>query len=785
MSEQAASAKKMTQLEIHRGLNKVAIAWTFGSIWMEIAYGAPIVGLFNTLEAPTFLIGLLGVMPALATLAQPLGSYAVERATRRKRTFLTLGSIHRLLWIPLAIVPLVVGGRQQAVAICLLILGVSYLLGSFAGPFWVTWVGDLVPERIRGVYFGRRAMLGRISGALAVLLAGLYLAKAPPLSKLAVVFVAASLVGFFDIFLHKWVPETPVHRRPGPPVNILQMLFEPAKDRSFRAFMLFSAILSSGVAVTGAYFNLYLLRELSLSYLQIALFMTVLQALTFILFSELFGLCADQFGNRPVLIVCSIGVTFMPLLLVFCGPQSYTLLALVGIIGGASWAGVNLATLNMQLGLAPADNRHSYIGAFAFLTGLSTVIGTLLGTWIATATQNLSLALAGRTIQGLHFVLLASTLMRGASVALLSLVQEPDVKPVGYVVRALRTLNPFRRLYNIYSYQYSSSEARRAHAIHAIGMSGSTLGVEKVISALDDSSRLVREEAARALGQMGAPEGVEPLVKRLEDPESLIQAASASSLGKLKDRRGVQPLVQSLSSDDRDVRGAAASALGEIGDQSAVQPLMELMKRETDSFVFASGAEALGRLGEAQAILILLPTLEKITHPILHKQLAVVVGNLVGQQGELYKLMSAEERIEGLGASRLVSDIRGALSRWREREPQTKAMEALKAIVAACVDEDVDAILDAVNEIASAMIEKKFPTQLPWHQNIPQIWNHDEKLGCQLVFLDYLLKNRKRLSSEEILLALYALRCLCRRLLSNGRETQGNGPRVGGDREHQ
>jgi len=775
MSEQAASAKKMTQMEIHRGLNKVAIAWTFGSIWMEIAYGAPIVGLFNTLGAPTFLIGLLGVMPALATLAQPLGSYAVERATRRKRTFLTLGSIHRLLWIPLAIVPLALGASQQAIAICLLILGVSYLLGSFAGPFWVTWVGDLVPERIRGVYFGRRAMLGRISGALAVLLAGLYLAKAPPLSKLAVVFVLASLAGFFDIFLHRWVPETPVHRRPGPPVNILQMLFEPTKDRSFRAFMLFSAILSSGVAVTGAYFNLYLLRELSLSYLQIALFMTVLQALTYILFSELFGLCADQFGNRPVLIVCSIGVTFMPLLLVFCGPQSYFLLALVGIIGGASWAGVNLATLNMQLGLAPADNRHSYIGAFAFLTGLSTVIGTLLGTWIATATQNLSLALPGMTrqIQGLHFVLLASTLMRGASIALLGLVREPDVKPVGYVVRAIRTLNPFRRLYNIYSYQYSSSEVRRAHAIHAIGMSGSTLGVEKVISALDDSSRLVREEAARALGQMGAPEGVEPLVKRLEDPESLIQAASASSLGKLKDRRGVPPLVHSLTSNDRDVRGAAASALGEIGDQSAVQPLMDLMKRETDSFVFASGAEALGRLGEAQAVLILLPALEKVTHPIVRKQLAVAVGNLLGQQGELYRILSAEERIEGLGASRLVSDIRGALSRWRESEPRDKAQKALQDLVEASADGDVNAILDAVNQAASAMIEKRFPTELPWHQNIQRIWDQDEKLGCQLVFLDYLLKHRERVSSEEVLLAIYALRCLCRQLLPDGRKASG------------
>jgi HEAT repeat protein len=272
---------------------------------------------------------------------------------------------------------------------------------------------------------------------------------------------------------------------------------------------------------------------------------------------------------------------------------------------------------------------------------------------------------------------------------------------------------------------------------------------------------------------MGAPEGVEPLVKRLEDPESLIQAASASSLGKLKDRRGVPPLVQSLSSNDRDVRGAAAAALGEIGDQSAVEPLMDLMKRETDSFVFASGAEALGRLGEAQAMLILLPALEKVTHPIVRKQLAVAVGNLVGQQGETYKLLSDEERIEGLGASRLVSDVRAAVSRWRESEPRNTAQKALKALVEASADGNVNAVLDSVNQAASAIIEKRFPVELPWRQKIQQIWDQDEKLGCQLVFLDYLLKHRERISSEEVLLAIYALRCLCRQLFPNGRRASG------------
>jgi HEAT repeat protein/MFS family permease len=758
-------------MEIHRGLNKVVVAWMFGSMWMEIAHGAPLVGLFNTLGASTFLIGLVGAMPAVATLVQPLGSYALERTSRRKDTFVVLGSVHRLLWILLAFTPLILGKPELSIPIALSVLAISFLMGAFVGPFWLTWIGDLVPEKLRATFLGRRSMLGRVAGALAALLVGQYLAQNPPLSKLAIAFSVAGIVGFSDIILHKWVPDVPVRRRAAAPGSILRILLEPTRDRSFRSFLLFAVLMSLGVAVLGAYLSLYLLRELSLSYFQIALYMTVLNALAYIVFSELFGICVAQFGNKPVLILTSMMVAFVPAMLILCRPRSHFMLALVGILGGASWAGINLAMLNMQIGLAPAELRHRYTAAFAFLTGAATAVGALLGAGIATATQDLSVTLFGLTIHGLHFVFLASALLRAASVPFLRSVQEPDVKPVGYVVRALRTLNPLRTLFNIYTCQLSSDESRRAHAIHNMGRSGTTLGLHEVVSALDDSSRSVREEAARALGEMRASEAVEPLVDKLQDEGSLIQAVSASSLGKIGDRTAVPPLVQTLGSSDREVRGAAAVALGEIGDRSAVQPLIDLMKRETDSFVFASGAEALGRLGEAQAILITLPALERVAHPIVRKQLAVVVGNLVGEEGEFYSVLSAEERIEGLGASRLISDIRQRLSRRKRGEARVRALEALRAITAALAEAHVDAVLDATDRLVSEIIGLRFPTEVPWQRNIRGIWQRDEKVGCQLVFLDYVLKQREQAPAEEVLLALYALRCLCKRLLRHrGRE---------------
>jgi MFS family permease len=758
-------------------MNKVIVAWVFGAMWSAVALGAPIVGYFNRIGASTFAIGLVGAMPAIATLIQPLASYTLERTGHRRRIFVAVGCVHRLLWLVPALLPLFISDTQVCIQVGLGILAVSFLLGSFASPFWITWVADLVPANIRGTFFGRRANLGQVSGVLAAVLVGQYLAKDPPLYKFAVGFTVAGIAGFIDILIHRWVPDIALPPRTGHARGILKILLEPARNRNFRSFLGFVLVMWLGAGMVSAYVNLYLVRELSLSYLQIALYMTVLSGLAHILFSELFGVCIDQFGNKPVLVLSAFATVFFPIILIFCRPQSHLLLALVGISGGAAWAGLNLTVLNLQIGLPPPERRHTYAAAFGILTGVSGAVGALLGAAIATAVQDVSVTLLGIRVEGLHFVFLASVMLRVTSLPFLKLIQEPEVKGVGYVVRALGTLNPFRSLFNIYAYQRPTDEQTRAHAVHGLGRRGGTLGLSQVISALDDSSRVVREEAARTLGDMAVPEGVEPLIEKLKDPGSLIQSVSASSLGKIKDPRSVPPLVDSLASQDREVRGAAAGALGDIGDHSAVQPLLDLMKRESDSFVFASGADALGRLGEAQAILIILPALERMAHPIVRKQLAVAVGNVIGTPGEFYKLISAEERIEGLGASRLVSDSRRLLSRWSTEQAQGRALEALQVVVASLYEEDTASVLDALNRGVSTVVEEALPEHIPWYKHIEDIWRRDPKLGCQLVFLDYIFKRKDKAAPEEILLALYALRCLCRRLLANGRGSRNGGPR--------
>ena len=53
--------------------------------------------------------------------------------------------------------------------------GLAAVLGVLGNNAWVAWMGELVPSRIRGRYFGRRTGLCMLGGALAAGVAGLLL----------------------------------------------------------------------------------------------------------------------------------------------------------------------------------------------------------------------------------------------------------------------------------------------------------------------------------------------------------------------------------------------------------------------------------------------------------------------------------------------------------------------------------------------------------------------------------------------------------------------------------
>jgi HEAT repeat protein len=87
--------------------------------------------------------------------------------------------------------------------------------------------------------------------------------------------------------------------------------------------------------------------------------------------------------------------------------------------------------------------------------------------------------------------------------------------------------------------------------------------------------------AAEALGQTGDSDEVERLIKDLKNESWQIRWDTAAALGETKDPRAIEPLSAALKDENSYVRMTAARALGQIDDPRVIEPLIEALKDES------------------------------------------------------------------------------------------------------------------------------------------------------------------------------------------------------------
>src|SRR5688500_721812 len=161
-----------------RAMSLVTLAWVFGSVWMTATSGAPLTQFARSLGASNFQFGLLAALPFVASLLSLPASVWIDRTGRRKGIFLWSLYAQRFLWFPIALLPLwIIHTRGASAAPAALVLALWLIFIMHAGnaigsPAWVSWMADLVPDRLRGKYFSRRRQWGILSAIPAAWIAG-------------------------------------------------------------------------------------------------------------------------------------------------------------------------------------------------------------------------------------------------------------------------------------------------------------------------------------------------------------------------------------------------------------------------------------------------------------------------------------------------------------------------------------------------------------------------------------------------------------------------------------
>lgn len=336
--------------------------------------------------------GQVGIVTAAANFLGALalfpGARLTERVGRRQPVILwTAGGLGRLVLLALAAIPFLT--NQPAVAIVLIIVfnGLRSFLGSLANPAWTAMVADLVPDFMRGNYFGRRNIAMGLAALVVAPLAGRMI-------NLGNGFAGFDFLGYQSIFLCAFifgmVSTVSFRRIVEPPAAAGAGGAHHRGDlrRALRAHPAFLGMVASAfiwnmsLQVAGPFFNVYLVAELDASTAMVGIVASV-SSLTAIFGQQAFGRWLDRKGALWVIMVSGLLIPGLPLAWMFITEPWHV--GVINTFGGFLWAGYNLANFNLLLDLTPDEQRPRAVALFQTAVFSSSVIGPVLGGYLADA----------------------------------------------------------------------------------------------------------------------------------------------------------------------------------------------------------------------------------------------------------------------------------------------------------------------------------------------------------------------------------------------------------------
>jgi MFS family permease len=427
--EVGAAVRRTMRVSLVEGsLSQVFLNWTSGSV---------LIGYMLHVGASTADIALVGSVPLLAQVASPAAAYFAATLGRRRPLIIVIALVSRLLWLLAAALPaLPVPDALRSTFLVGLVLIASVFLAS-NGTLWAAWMGDVVPERLRGRYFGFRAGLVGVVGMVASLGAGAWLDRvAAPLS-FQVVFVAAVAIALVGVWLYSRQYDPPTVRERLPLRAVVSV---PLRNPNFRRFLVF-AIYWTGVVFLAAPFVFpYFLEQLGLTFTQVAIWLTI-AASTALFTSTLWGRVADRTGNKAVLAIGTfIAGVGLPVNWILAGVTgNVTFVWLSAFFDAIAWGAIGPAIFNLALASAPHANRVVYIAMYSMATGIAGFIGGVLSAPLLVGFRMLETTVGGVEVTAYYWLFALSGVLRASAWILLRRVPEANAWRTRDLLRSMRT----------------------------------------------------------------------------------------------------------------------------------------------------------------------------------------------------------------------------------------------------------------------------------------------------------------------------------------------------------
>ena len=321
-------------------------------------------------------IGSLTSVPALVgALVQLAAPYAANGFRNRKLVVLGSIALNALSW--LLILSTVFVSAEAALPSLLIFFTIYAATNAFANPLWSGWMADLIPEQVRGWFFGKRNAVAQMASLAATLAAGFLLGflQNDALLGFALLFSAAFIARLASLRFLAFIPDEG-SSAPAATETPFEFLKSPFNAEA-RATVLLTSLFIFVVYFASPFFVVYQFRDLHFGYLEYT-FLLAVASIARIVAMPYWGKMSQLFGNKLVLVSCAAFASIVPIL--WLTSTNIFVLAIFEMFGGFVWAGIDLAAFNYVLCSVKHERVPCVMSNYNFFTGIARFGGPIIGT---------------------------------------------------------------------------------------------------------------------------------------------------------------------------------------------------------------------------------------------------------------------------------------------------------------------------------------------------------------------------------------------------------------------
>ena len=367
----------LTEEEIRSSLSSVLKDGITTQIMLILTGGIFLISYTLDLGGNNAIVGLIVAIPSIIQLIQIPGIILVERFRIRRKITVFAAGLSRLFLLPIAIIPFIPFGFRIPVLLSLITL--HYGIGAIGNCSWDSWMKDLIATEQLGRFFSRRMIYAVAFGIVVSFFTGIvidYWKADFPNQKLIVyslLYILGFIIGIIGVMIVSTIYEPSMTSSTGKP-HIRKLLKAPLNDVNFRRLLLFLLPWNFAINLAAPFFVVYMINILQVD-LFVIVVLQIFSQVTNIIFFRIWGNIIDKYSNKSVLlIVCPlflIGIIIWVFTTATNFLLTFMILIIIHLILGISTAGINLATLNIGLKLAPKGSATSYLAVRNILISIA------------------------------------------------------------------------------------------------------------------------------------------------------------------------------------------------------------------------------------------------------------------------------------------------------------------------------------------------------------------------------------------------------------------------------